>query len=473
MWVGRPLSVKTSIRLSLLGMILAVTAAAVIAHEFHRRRDVNEAEHERSLSLASAIAGQLNEAARLSRAAVADRCRSLLELPWVLGVAVWDEDAQPLHEAFVAPAWGEVLRGGRPDRLLLPHVVSVHLAESSERPGGLASLVYSPLHGRVLGPGPTDFGLLVRAGPAQSGLAGLANAHLWGFHLPVTLTAATALILGAWWLRREVVRPLRFLARVANSEELIDHSPDPCERYLELAEIARALASLQENASDWRQRAELIERRVGTQIAQETRRITQDLRQIQKESLRDPLTRVYNRRFLEKQFPLIFDAQKNSQQDLSVMMLDLDHFKLLNDSVGHAAGDEVLRFLGELLQLCLRPEDFAVRYGGDEFVVVLPGVKKDDARAVARRIVAMFVQRAKMMVQVKPPPALTIGVASLCGDSPSTPAELMTQADRSLLAAKRARQGAARRKQADSLAASRRGAIERAESTATPSGTPS
>ncbi len=445
MGLGRPLSVKTSIRLSLLGMILAVTAATVIAHEFHRRRDAQAAERERALMLAAAIGEQINEAASGSAPAIADRCCSLLDLPWVMAVTVWDGPGPPLAEACVAPAWGELLRGGRPERIHLSHVVSVHVAESSGQAGGLASLVYAPLDGRVLGSGPAEIGLLVRGSPADSGPAMSARNHFWGFYLPVCLTAATALILGAWWLRREVVRPLRFLARVANSEELIDRSPDPCERYLELAEIARALASLQENASDWQQRAKLIERRVGTQIAQETRRITQDLRQIQREALRDPLTRVYNRRFLEKQFPLIFDAQKSSRKDLSLLMFDLDHFKTLNDSAGHAAGDEVLRFVGELLQQCLRPHDFAVRYGGDEFLVVLPGVKKEDAKMVARRIVTLFAQRAKMMSPIKPSPTLTTGVASLCGDSPSTSAELMALADRSLLAAKRTRKDGARR----------------------------
>src|SRR5262249_7950422 len=127
---------------------------------------------------------------------------------------------------------------------------------------------------------------------------------------------------------------------------------------------------------------------------------------------------------------------RDAGQDLSVVMLDVDHFKQLNDKLGHQCGDDLLKFTAELLRGALRTNDLAVRYGGDEFVLVLPSVSVIDAGAIARRVVALFNQRARFLPVVKQTPPLSAGIASLCSHSPATADELLAQADQALYDAK-------------------------------------
>jgi diguanylate cyclase (GGDEF)-like protein len=117
-------------------------------------------------------------------------------------------------------------------------------------------------------------------------------------------------------------------------------------------------------------------------------------------------------------------------------MIDLDHFKKVNDTLGHAAGDTLLQFVGQLLRECLRENDFAIRYGGDEFLLILPGVSVDNALRLIRRIMAMFAQRAKMIAPIDPPPTMSAGVASIRHSQPATPGDLLEAADEALYGAK-------------------------------------
>jgi diguanylate cyclase (GGDEF)-like protein len=100
----------------------------------------------------------------------------------------------------------------------------------------------------------------------------------------------------------------------------------------------------------------------------------------------DLLTGLLNRQSLEARMILETRKAKENDSSLCGLMLDIDHFKLINDSYGHVVGDEVLRVVGKELRKCLRREDYAGRYGGEEFFVILPGSLKTTARAVAERI---------------------------------------------------------------------------------------
>ena len=100
----------------------------------------------------------------------------------------------------------------------------------------------------------------------------------------------------------------------------------------------------------------------------------------------DILTGLLNRQSLEARMVLETRKSTESGQSLCGLMLDIDHFKSINDSYGHVVGDEVLRVVGKALRKCLRREDYAGRYGGEEFFVILPGSMKKTAKAVAERI---------------------------------------------------------------------------------------
>ena len=118
------------------------------------------------------------------------------------------------------------------------------------------------------------------------------------------------------------------------------------------------------------------------------------------------------------------------------MLIDVDHFKKINDELGHEAGDECLVFLANLLQSSLRGGDHALRIGGDEFIVLMPGLESDQARAVAERLSVLFSQMPWSHPK-PPPPTLSIGLATAGPGQLRDPNELIRRADAAMYAAKR------------------------------------
>jgi two-component system, cell cycle response regulator len=108
--------------------------------------------------------------------------------------------------------------------------------------------------------------------------------------------------------------------------------------------------------------------------------------QLYESSMRDPLTELYNRRFFDQRLREEYAFATRHQRPLSVIILDLDHFKRVNDSYGHPAGDEVLRQVARLVKRCVRQEDVACRLGGEEFGVIVRSEGREGARAVAERM---------------------------------------------------------------------------------------
>ena len=107
-------------------------------------------------------------------------------------------------------------------------------------------------------------------------------------------------------------------------------------------------------------------------------------------SMRDPLTGLFNRRYLEETMPRELSRARRSEQPMGVIVLDIDHFKKLNDSYGHEVGDLVLQRIGELLCNATRGDDIACRMGGEEFALILPGATPEATRYRAEAIRAAF-----------------------------------------------------------------------------------
>lgn len=154
------------------------------------------------------------------------------------------------------------------------------------------------------------------------------------------------------------------------------------------------------------------------------------------QSLRDPLTGLFNRRYLEESLARELQRCERRGLPLSVLMLDVDHFKRFNDTHGHAAGDALLGQVGRQIQGGVRAEDIACRYGGEEFTVVMPEL--DAAGAVAR---AEQIRRAVELATVQHlgqqlgPVTMSIGIATFPGDG-TTPELLLQMADATLYRAK-------------------------------------
>jgi diguanylate cyclase (GGDEF)-like protein/PAS domain S-box-containing protein len=155
------------------------------------------------------------------------------------------------------------------------------------------------------------------------------------------------------------------------------------------------------------------------------------------QSVRDALTGLYNRRYLEETLEREMRRAARAEQSLGILMIDLDHFKNFNDTYGHDAGDVVLRETGASLTKGIRAEDFVCRFGGEEFVVILPTADPETSRTRAERLRTKM-RELTIMYQGKSLGMVTIsvGVAAFPAHGTS-PKELMAAADAALYEAKR------------------------------------
>lgn len=156
----------------------------------------------------------------------------------------------------------------------------------------------------------------------------------------------------------------------------------------------------------------------------------------------DPLTGLLNRRVLETVLKReITRAQRYSSQ-LSIVFIDLDQFKQINDTYGHDRGDEVLRHLAEKLSAMVRDSDIVARYAGDEFIAVLPETSPQNAAKLMKRMQQDLVRNPLTVGEATIPLAISFGVASI-SDLPAgasvDPSELLKQADRKLLREKKSK----------------------------------
>lgn len=156
---------------------------------------------------------------------------------------------------------------------------------------------------------------------------------------------------------------------------------------------------------------------------------------LREQAVRDPLTGLYNRRYLDETLEREVSRARRELAPLSVVMLDIDHFKRINDTYGHQVGDEVLKLLGRTLLGDIRLEDVACRYGGEEFLILLPAMPLDTALARAegwrRAVTSLALARDGQLVRF----TISLGVAAFPQHG-ATPDELTRCADQALYRAK-------------------------------------
>jgi len=170
------------------------------------------------------------------------------------------------------------------------------------------------------------------------------------------------------------------------------------------------------------------------ELAQKNRELEKANRKIRELSRTDSLTGLANRRYFQERYEQAFNLARRHKSPLSVAMLDLDNFKYVNDTFGHDAGDSVLKQFGQLLRQNCRHEDFAARFGGEEFIMYLSHTAAEQALELAERLRQVVAQTD--MLENRHRINVSIGLSGISkADSPEA---LINRADQALYAAKEA-----------------------------------
>jgi len=186
-----------------------------------------------------------------------------------------------------------------------------------------------------------------------------------------------------------------------------------------------------------RHRMESELRQVNQQLQLQLEQIQALQHRLEEQALHDPLTGLYNRRYLQAVMQQELARANRQQSFVSLLILDIDHFKRINDTFGHLAGDYVLQILATEMRSRIRQEDVACRYGGEEFVLLFPGLPPDNAYQRAedlRRVIkALSIPWENQILQI----TVSVGIATfpLHGDGENT---LLHLADKALYLAKMA-----------------------------------
>jgi len=257
----------------------------------------------------------------------------------------------------------------------------------------------------------------------------------WAMMLPIGIIALAGSLyhLFRWRL------PLR---RMCNTLTLIRAGEAPINELTSVnGPLANLRASVQEILREIRQqKADMAftQQEMRQRIARRTDALERLVGSLRQQASRDPLTGLYNRRALEEHLATVIEQTRAKHSDLCLLMLDLDNFKNLNDTLGHAAGDELLRTVGQIIRSSIREEDLAFRCGGDEFVVVLPDSGLGAGQTLVQRLVSL-VDGLGHTFRTPRPLGLSAGLTVLSEIPDPHPQTILAEADKRLYAVKAAR----------------------------------
>ena len=183
---------------------------------------------------------------------------------------------------------------------------------------------------------------------------------------------------------------------------------------------------------------ELLARiRAGKRIVDLQKELLQTNKRLELLSITDGLTKLHNHRHFQDELNRAFEESARYERPLSLAIIDIDFFKKVNDTYGHAIGDEVLQTVASLFRDSIRATDLAARYGGEEFAVVMPETGLDDAVTFAEKI-RTLIEATPIPTQAGPVSAtVSIGVSSVPHSQIHAPHELIVSADKALYRAKR------------------------------------
>lgn len=246
-------------------------------------------------------------------------------------------------------------------------------------------------------------------------------------NLLLILVAGLALLVGAigWMMGRSIAMPLQRLTRASERIAAGDLAVElPVARRDEVGDLTRVFNQMA---------GEL--RRSHEEIKLASRAMQQQNRQLEKLSITDSLTGLYNRNKLNEILAEQLERFRRNRRPFALLLLDIDHFKALNDAHGHLAGDQVLAGVARTLSESIRSVDYAARYGGEEFLIVLPETTTSTARELAERICTKVRNTPYTYRDKALPITLSIGVAGIRNSDDSADM-IIARADRMLYEAK-------------------------------------
>lgn len=202
------------------------------------------------------------------------------------------------------------------------------------------------------------------------------------------LMAVAALFVLAWWAASQFSRPLERLTRMARrierGDEKVAVTVDSSTR--ELRYLGDAVRGMAETLIHRREAIEANNRELEGRVEQRTAELARLNEELRDQARRDALTGLPNRLAANERLREEFVRMKRSGLPYAVLVLDIDHFKRINDGHGHPVGDAVLRHVAGVLRAALRETDFVARFGGEEFLVILPATPSGDARQVGEKV---------------------------------------------------------------------------------------
>jgi two-component system, cell cycle response regulator len=185
------------------------------------------------------------------------------------------------------------------------------------------------------------------------------------------------------------------------------------------------------------QPAELLARiRAAKRIVDLQKELMESNRQLELLSITDGLTQLHNHRFFQEEFARKFEEASRYEQPLSLALIDIDHFKKVNDTWGHAVGDEILKSVSRMFRDSVRKADVAARYGGEEFAVIMPQTDLEDARSFAEKVRSLIESEEIPTAAGAVPITVSIGISSIPENQLSSPLEMVESADKALYRAK-------------------------------------
>lgn len=240
------------------------------------------------------------------------------------------------------------------------------------------------------------------------------------------------------WFEESITGPLQIMVQAVRNPDL---HPNPSRwsrsrGWSETSEIGRVFEDLLAAMAVSEARVQEVEREMMQKIRKHQQGFDRELRRARDQATMDELTGLRNRSFLSSMLEPLYVMQKKQKQNLAVVMIDMDNFKQYNDNHGHLVGDALLRFVGSLLKSAVRPSDHAVRFGGDEFLLLLPDTDAKEAAAVTERVVKLFRQYVSRLGPQQDL-SMSAGIATLFAQESGTGEGLIELADAALYQAKR------------------------------------